>query len=78
LETEEYKQIILETDAKAKFQLLGISIMVQSWIAGLFLGKITTGNYTGGFMYSAFLVLISIIAIILIELKLFNVAAAFG
>ena len=78
LETQEYKKIILDADAKAKFQLLGISIMVQSWIAGLFLGKITTGNYTGGFMYSTFLVLISIIAIILIELKLFNVAAAFG
>jgi flagellar protein FlaJ len=78
LETEEYRKVILESDAKAKFQLLGISILIQSWIAGLFLGKITTGNYTGGFIYSVFLVAISIGAIILIELKLFNVAAVFG
>ena len=78
LETEQYKKDILDADSKSKFKLLGLSILVQSWIAGLFLGKITTGNYTGGFMYSLFLVIISIIAILIIQLKLFSVASVFG
>ena len=78
LETEEYKQVILEADSKSRFQLLGIAILIQSWISGLFLGKITTGSISGGFMYSALLVTTSIIAIMLIQLKLFNVAAVFN
>ncbi len=78
LETEEYKQVILEADSKARFQLLGIAILIQSWISGLFLGKITTGSLSGGFIYSALLVATSIIAIVLIQLKLFDVAAVFN
>ena len=42
LETDEGKSALLEADAKYRFQLLGIAILVQSWISGLFLGKITT------------------------------------
>ncbi|MCV0392266.1 MAG: type II secretion system F family protein [Nitrosopumilus sp.] len=78
LETDDAKKNILEADSKSRFKLLGLSILIQSWIAGLFLGKITTGNYTGGFMYSVFLVTISLMAIIIIQLKLFNVASVFG
>lgn len=78
LETEQYRKDILNADSAFKFKLLGLSILVQSWIAGLFLGKITTGNYTGGFMYSLFLVIISLVAILIIQLKLFSVASVFG
>ena len=78
LETEEYKQVILEADSKSRFQLLGIAILIQSWISGLFLGKITTGSFSGGFIYSAFLVGTSLVAIMLIQLKLFNVASVFN
>jgi flagellar protein FlaJ len=78
LETEDYKKAILDETSQAQFKLLGLSILVQSWIAGLFLGKITSGSYTGGFMYSMFLVIISIIAIIIIQSKLFSVASVFG
>ena len=78
LETDEIKSAEIEKDAKAKFEMLGLAILIQSWIAGLFLGKITTGSYSGGFMYSIFLVVISIGAIAIISLGIFNVAAIYS
>lgn len=78
LETDDVKRAALELEAKSRFGLLGIAILVQSWISGLFLGKITTGSYSGGFMYSIFLVGISIGAILIIQMKVFSVSAIFG
>ena len=78
LETEDAKREILESEAKSRFGLLGIAILVQSWISGLFLGKITTGSYSGGFMYSIFLVSTTIGAIVIIQMKIFSVSAIFG
>jgi flagellar protein FlaJ len=78
LETDEVKRLALELEAQSRFQLLGIAILVQSWIAGLFLGKITTGSYSGGFMYSIFLVAIAIGAIAIITLKIFSVSSIYG
>jgi len=77
LETDEIKKAELEKVANSKFMSLGLAILVQSWIAGLFLGKITTGSYSGGFMYSIFLVVIAIGAIAIIQLKLFSVSSLF-
>lgn len=78
LETDDAKREILESEAKSRFGLLGIAILVQSWISGLFLGKITTGSYSGGFMYSIFLVSTTIGAIVVIQMKIFSVSAIFG
>ena len=78
LEEKEHLREALEADAKMRFGLLGIAILVQSWISGLFLGKITTGSYSGGFMYSIFLVGISIGAIAVIQMKIFSVSSVFG
>jgi len=78
LEKDEAKRAVLELAANSRFELLGIAILVQAWIAGLFLGKLTTGSYSGGFMYSVFLVATSVMAIALIQLKLFNVASIYS
>lgn len=78
LEEKESKRLALELVAKSRFELLGIAILVQSWISGLFLGKITTGSFSGGFMYSIFLVGISIGAIVIIQMKVFSVSSIFG
>jgi flagellar protein FlaJ len=78
LETDEAKRLKLQSDADAKFQLLGTAILIQSWIAGLFLGKLTTGSYSGGFMYSVFLVGVVIGAIAVIQLELFSVSSIFS
>jgi flagellar protein FlaJ len=78
LETDDIKRGILESEAKSRFGLLGIAILVQSWVSGLFLGKITTGSYSAGFRYSIFLVIVSIGAILVIQMKIFSVSAMFG
>ena len=78
LESNEYKSQLLASIAESRFELLGIGILIQSWIAGLFLGKLTTGSFSGGFMYSALLVAVTIVAITLIQLKLFNVASIYS
>jgi flagellar protein FlaJ len=77
LEQDETKSAALVLIAESRFELLGIAILIQSWIAGLFLGKLTTGSFSGGFMYSVLLVAVTIGAILLIQLKLFNVAAIY-
>jgi len=78
LETDEAKGLVLEEQSKSRFELLGIAILIQSWIAGLFLGKITTGSYSGGFMFSIILVGITMGSIIVIQLKIFSVASIYG
>jgi len=77
LEPDKAKSEALALIAESRFELLGVAILIQSWIAGLFLGKLTTGSFSGGFMYSVSLVAVTIGAILLIQLKLFNVAAIY-
>ena len=78
LALKDYEKVALEEDAARKFALLGMGILIQSWMAGLFLGKITTGSFSGGFMYSILLVIVSIGSITMIQLKLFSVASIYG
>jgi len=78
LEPDAEKSAALELMAQSRFELLGIAILIQSWIAGLFLGKLTTGSFSGGFMYSVLLVAITIGAIVLIQLELFDVASIYS
>ena len=78
LETDDVKKNTLQLESKSRFELLGIAILVQSWLSGLFLGKITTGSYSAGFKYSIILVIITIGAIIIIQSKIFSVSSMFG
>jgi len=78
LAEKQYQKDQLKLEADSRFELLAIAILVQSWIAGLFLGKITTGSYSGGFMYTIFLVLTSLIAILFIQSKLFSVSGIYS
>jgi len=43
-------------------------------LAGLFLGKITTGSYSGGFQYAAILSIIAMVGIIIIQAQLFDIS----
>jgi len=60
LENDEVKKKALQLEADSRFQLLGIAILVQSWLSGLFLGKITSGSYSAGFRHSIVLIIITI------------------
>jgi len=78
LEKDDAKKNTLQLESKSRFELLGIAILIQSWLSGLFLGKITTGSYSAGFKYSIILVIITIGAIIIIQSKIFSVSSMFG
>ena len=78
LEKDAAQKSTLQLESDSRFELLGIAILAQSWLSGLFLGKITTGSYSAGFRYSIILIIISIGAIILIQSKIFSVSAIFG
>jgi len=78
LETDPIKKNALQLESDSRFQLLGIAILAQSWLSGLFLGKITSGSYSAGFKHSIILVIITIGAIIVIQSKIFSVSSIFG
>jgi len=73
-----------ETDEKRMQELMekrdknvgtfSLSVLIQAWLAGLFLGKITTGSYSGGFQYAAILSIIAMVGIIVIQAQLFDVS----
>lgn len=78
LETDEAKKNTLQMESNARFELLGIAILIQAWLSGLFLGKITAGSYSAGFRHSIILIIISMISIGVIQSKIFSVGTIFG
>lgn len=56
-------------------EIVSISVIIQSWLAGLFIGKVTTGAYSGGFLYSIFLTIIAIIAIAMIQFSVIDIGS---
>ena len=67
-----------EVRAASLMQAVSISIVVQSWLAGLFIGKITTGAYSGGFMHSIFLIVISFVGIGIVQSGMISVSSILG
>ncbi len=63
------------TEKRGKdIRTFSLSVLIQAWLAGLFLGKITTGSYSGGFQYAAILSIIAMVGIIIIQAQLFDVS----
>ena len=77
-EIDEDKKLKLQEEAKSRFEMLSMTILVQAWLAGLFLGKITVGSYSGGFRISIVLVAITLIAIVMMQLGIFDINALFA
>ena len=59
-------------------ELVSISVLIQSWLAGLFIGKITSGTYSGGFLYAILLILISFVAIAIIQSGAIDISSILG
>jgi flagellar protein FlaJ len=77
-EIDEDKKLKLKEEAKPRFEMLSMTILVQAWLAGLFLGKLTVGSYSGGFRISIVLVAITLIAIVMMQLGIFDINALFA
>ena len=62
-------------DTQMFMELIAISVIVQAWLAGLFIGKITKGAYSGGFFYSIMFVAITIVSLLIVQLHIVNIGA---
>ncbi len=77
-EIDDTKLAELEAKVASSVSNFSIIIVLQSWITGLFLGKIITGNYSGGFQYSLILIIIALLGVTMIHLSLFSMSSLFG
>ena len=77
-EIDEDKKLKLKEEAKSRFEMLSMTILVQAWLAGLFLGKLTVGSFSGGFRISIVLVAMTLIAIVTMQLGIFDINALFA
>lgn len=59
-------------------EFVSLAVVAQAWLAGLFIGKVTNGAYSGGFMLSIMLTAITLVAIAIIQLHLFSINSLFG
>jgi len=68
-------QVIANTvkDDIPQMTLFPIIVLIQSWMAGLFLGKMMTGAFSGGFQYSILLVIVALIGISLIQFSVIDI-----
>ena len=59
-------------------RVFSYAVILQSWLAGLFIGKITTGSYSGGFLYAAILSVIAMLGAVIILAGMFDVGSMLG
>jgi len=76
-ETDIEKINELEAKSNKSFELYSVAILIQGWLAGIFLGKVVTGTYSGGFKYSIMLVVIAFVSIMLIQSSIISIGALF-
>ena len=76
-ETDLDKIALMEKNSQESFEMYSIAILIQGWLAGIFLGKVVTGTYSGGFQYSIILVLIAFASIMLIQSGIVSIGALF-
>jgi flagellar protein FlaJ len=56
-------------------EVVSLAVIAQAWLAGLFIGKITKGAYSGGFLFSIFLTILTMFSIGIIQMHLINIGA---
>ena len=76
VEEEAIKAIQQKRDSDIR--VFSYAILLQSWLAGLFIGKITTGSYSGGFLYAVLLVVIAMIGVIAVLAGIFDISSVLG
>ena len=63
--------------AASSLGLFPIIVLIQSWTAGLFLGRVIKGAFSGGFFYSIILVIMTMIGITLVQFSIIDVNSLF-
>ncbi len=57
--------------------LFPLIVLIQSWTAGLFLGRVIKGAFSGGFLYSIILVVMTLMGITLVQFSIIDVNSLF-
>lgn len=60
------------------FEYVSMAVVSQAWLAGLFVGKVTRGAYSGGFLFSILLTVVTLIAVALIQFHILNINSLFS
>jgi flagellar protein FlaJ len=63
--------------AASSLGLFPLIVLIQSWTAGLFLGRVIKGAFSGGFFYSIILVVMTMIGITLVQFSIIDVNSLF-
>lgn len=56
-------------------EFVSVAVVVQAWLAGFFIGKVSSGAYSGGFMYSVMFTAATMVSIALIQTHLINIGS---
>ncbi len=57
--------------------LFPLIVLIQSWTAGLFLGRVIKGSFSGGFLYGIILVILTLVGITLVQFSIIDVNSLF-
>ena len=63
--------------AGSSLGLFPLIVLIQSWTAGLFLGKVIKGSFSGGFFYSIILIMLTLTGITLVQFSIIDVNSLF-
>jgi flagellar protein FlaJ len=58
-------------------EFVSIAVLASAWLAGMFVGKVTSGSYSAGYILSIALTAITLGCIAVIQLHLINVGSMF-
>ena len=64
-----------DVNFESLMQFVSVAVIAQAWLAGLFIGKVTQGAYSGGFMYSIMLTAATMVAIGMIQTHIINISS---
>ena len=64
-------------DFSSFIEFVSLAVLAQAWIAGLFVGKVTSGAFSGGFMLAILLTAITLGCIAIIQMHILNVNSMF-
>ena len=63
--------------AGSSLGLFPLIVLIQAWTAGLFLGRVIKGAFSGGFLYSIILVGMTLVGITLVQFSIIDVNSMF-
>jgi len=57
--------IVMVSNLQSQIEVFSLGIILQCWVSGFFIGKISEGNFAAGFKYSAILAVTAYISLVL-------------